>query len=241
MRVIVTRPEDDAGPLAAKLQVLGHEVISAPLLIIRPRPGLALPDRPYQASLVTSANALRALAGRRGMADLAGRPVFAVGPASAAAARGLGFARVEEAAGDLASLLDLVRSRLTPAGGPLLYLSGAVTAGDLAGSLRKFGFTVDRLVAYDAVPAESLPPACTAAVAHGLADAVLLFSPRTAAIWAGLVAAGGLVAAARGLLHYCLSTNVVACLTGILGEDVAVRVPGRPNEAALLELLGPAA
>lgn len=240
MRLIVTRPEDDAGPLAARLEALGHEVIQAPLLIIRPRPDVALPDRRYQATLVTSANALRALAGRCGMADLAERPAFAVGPASAAAARGLGFIRVAEAGGDLASLVDLVRTRVKPEGGPLLYLSGAVTAGDLAGSLGASGFAVDRLIAYDAVPAETLPPVCAAALARGLADGVLLFSPRTAAIWAGLVAAGGLAASTKGLLHYCLSANVVACLTGILGDEVAVRVPSRPDEAALLDLLGPA-
>ena len=44
MRVAVTRPEEDAGPLTAKLEAMGHEVVMAPLMTIRPREDVSIPD-----------------------------------------------------------------------------------------------------------------------------------------------------------------------------------------------------
>ena len=60
MRIAVTRPEEDAGPLTATLTAMGHEVVMAPLLTIRPRDGVAIPDLPWQAVAVTSAGHLLA-------------------------------------------------------------------------------------------------------------------------------------------------------------------------------------
>ena len=34
MRVIVTRPRDQAGPLVARIEALGHEVVACPLIEI---------------------------------------------------------------------------------------------------------------------------------------------------------------------------------------------------------------
>lgn len=62
MRVIVTRPAEDAADLAATLSGMGHETILAPLLDIRLAPDADLPALPWQAVLITSANGARALA-----------------------------------------------------------------------------------------------------------------------------------------------------------------------------------
>jgi uroporphyrinogen-III synthase len=60
MRLIVTRPEVDAGALLAKLAGLGHEAVALPLLKIVPRQDI-IPERDGQAVCVTSANAVHAL------------------------------------------------------------------------------------------------------------------------------------------------------------------------------------
>ena len=36
MKVVVTRPRDQAGPLVARLEALGHEVVACPLIEIEP-------------------------------------------------------------------------------------------------------------------------------------------------------------------------------------------------------------
>ncbi|HEX7775548.1 MAG TPA: uroporphyrinogen-III synthase, partial [Parvibaculum sp.] len=79
MRLLVTRPDEDAGPLAAALAAMGHEAVVAPLLTIRMLRDVALPDQRWQAILITSANGARALALRRAAVALASVPVVAVG------------------------------------------------------------------------------------------------------------------------------------------------------------------
>jgi uroporphyrinogen-III synthase len=237
VRLIVTRPRADAGPLGRRLAAGGHEVIMAPLLSIRPVDSLAIPERAYQAVLMTSANSARALAGRPRLERLKGAAALVVGPSSAAAAASAGFARIEQADGDVAALARLAIATLRPEHGPLLYVSGAVTAGDLASALEASGFAVDRVVAYEARPVAALPKACAAALAAGKADGILLFSPRSARIWTTLVGAADLTAAAAKLVHYCLSENVAGAVCNALGPDVVVQVPPRPEEAALLEMI----
>jgi uroporphyrinogen-III synthase len=225
MRLIVTRPDEDAGPLLAKLASLGHQAVALPLLKIVPRPHIRVPQRDYQAICVTSANAIRAL-GKPG--SLAAIPVLTVGPQSLRAAHDAGFGKCEVHGGDVGGLADFIIHNFDPARGPLLYLSGAETSGDLEGALRRAGFDVTRLVLYDAaiIDHATLPSLRDC-------DGVLLYSPRSARIWAALVMKAGEEAAARGLVHYCLSANVAAALPPSWPASVAAR----PEEPAMLALL----
>lgn len=239
MRLIVTRPAEDAAPLCRWLAAAGHEPILSPLLEIRPVADLSMPARDYQAVLITSANGARALAGRPEMERLKPLHVLAVGRASAEAAREAGFGQVEEAGGDVAALARMALETLSPQEGPLLYVSGAVATGDLASTLAAAGFDVDRVIAYEARAAEALPEPCAAALEAGRAEGVLLYSPRTARIWVSLVEAAGLAPAAARVVHYCLSGNVAAAVRDGIADDVPLQVASRPDEFALLEMIPP--
>jgi uroporphyrinogen-III synthase len=236
MRLIVTRPPEDAARLLARLEALGHETICSPVIRIVNRENVDVPDLPFQAVALSSANAARAIAVHTAGDRLKVVPAFAVGKQSAAAAREAGFTQVIESGGDVHALAGTIMSRCSPDQGLLLYLSGAETAGDLRGTLEAKGFRVERLVLYDAAPAESLDTVAKAAVAGGNADGVLLYSPRSARIWMSLVVAAGLDSEATRLRHYCLSQNVAAALGGAYPTVVAAR----PEEDALLSLLDPA-
>jgi uroporphyrinogen-III synthase len=237
VRLIVTRPQADAAALAQRLEGAGHVVLLAPLLSIRPADRLEVPERNYQAVLITSANGARALEGRAVLERLRDATAIVVGPASAEAAARAGFERIEQAGGDVHALVRSTLALLRPGDGPLLYVSGAVTAGDLTATLQGSGFEVDRVVAYEARPAEALPGPCAAAIAASDADGVVLYSPRSARIWATLVAEAGLSRAAGELVYYCLSENVAGALREGLGNSAAVQVAQRPDESALLELI----
>ena len=69
---------------------------------------MALPLEGAQALLVTSRNALSALATHRQLAEALGLPLFAVGEATARAAQGLGFADVTAGPGTGEALAKLV-------------------------------------------------------------------------------------------------------------------------------------
>ncbi len=211
-RIWVTRAEPGASATAERLTALGFEPVVAPLIETRPRDVVV--DLTGVAALAfTSAAAVRAFAARaafRGSGwDL---PGFALGQATAQAAREAGFDNVLSAGGDAAALAALIAAQdLT---GEILHPGAAELAADLPG--------VRALAIYDSHPA-ALPAGFTT---QDL-DAVLLHSPRAARLLAALPPPPGLVA-------LCLSPAVAAPLTGL---GLTIRIAKAPNEEALLALL----
>ena len=157
MHLIVTRPQADSDRLKTRLETIGHSASVVPLLTIQVDSKATIPDKPWQAIAITSANALTALAAAGLHQELQSVPVFAVGPASAKLARETGFADVRQADGDLAALQTQMQNTLDAKNGPILYLTGKVRSGDLAAALQAVGFDVDRIELYDAVAATQLP------------------------------------------------------------------------------------
>jgi uroporphyrinogen-III synthase len=236
MRLLVTRPQEDAARTAQELRARGHDVLLAPLLHIE---ALSAELRgPWAAALITSANAARAVSVHHRGEDIFSLPVFTVGDRSAEAARAAGFTDVISADGALPDLARLVAGRCAPRGAPLIYLAGEDRAGDLAGDLAAHGIDVRMVAVYRARPAEALPGDAARALAAGEIDAVLHYSRRSAATLLRLADAAAVSGAVLDLAHYCLSAEVAAPLR----ERGAgrVHVAASPHETALIALVGPA-
>ena len=229
MNIIVTRPLEDAGPLKSKLEGLGHSVILMPLLSIVPRRPVFIRKLPYQAVVATSANGIRALSGHDHVKSIR---MLTVGPQSLKAARDAGFGNAEGHGGDLEGLAAHIGKTLKPADGPILYLSGNEIAGDLEGQLKKAGFDCWRSIVYDAVQAKDAGSA-EATLRARAANAVLLYSPRSARIWCKIMRDSGLIEEAAVPRYFCLSKNVAAALPQIWRRSVAKS----PDESAMLALL----
>src|SRR2546430_1622202 len=232
LRALVTRPRAEAAALAEALMARGIEVIVEPLLEIHYRDGPAPDLSGVQAVLCTSANGVRALARFSGERAL---PLFAVGEASAARAREEGFAHVESAGGNVDDLARLACERLRPEDGRLLHVAGSDVAGDLAGALRRAGFTVERAVLYEARPAAGLSAPTARALVAGLVDFALFFSPRTATIFARLVEQAGIAAALRNVTATSISAAADSALAGL--EFRARRIAATPDQRGLLAAL----
>jgi uroporphyrinogen-III synthase len=232
--VLVTRPEPGGQETASRLAALGWTPVLAPALVLAPR-GFRLP--PVQAVLVTSRAAARALPA----AD-AGLPLLAVGAATAQAARDAGWADTRAAEGTAADLARLAAATLDVAGGPLLLAVGAGYALDLAADLRARGFRVLRRIAYAAAPARSLPAAAQAALAGGSLRTILFHSPRSARCAITLLRAAGHAETTAGMAALAISPRVAEAAAAALAPLAwrALRVAERPDEDALLALLGPA-
>ena len=142
MRLIITRPEEDALPLKVKLESRGHTAILAPLLKIVPRPGAYVPPLAYQLICTTSANALKFLNIEDRLKTI---PLVAVGPQSLSTARENDFKFAEAHGGDVQGLAAHVAAKFDPQKGPVLYLSGAETSADLQALLMASGFAVERV------------------------------------------------------------------------------------------------
>jgi uroporphyrinogen-III synthase len=235
MRLLITRPQADADSFAKLLRARGHEPLSAPLMSVSLQSGPALELEGVQAVLATSANGVRAFSARTERRDI---PLFAVGPQTAETARSGGFEAVHSADGDAGALADLVAGRLNPDRGMLLHAAGAETAGRLRQSLQARGFTVSTFVLYAAVPETALPPVAETALREERLDGVMLFSPRSAKIFAGLVDLAGLAQHCARLDAYCISAATAEALGQLSFARVAVA--GQPNQEAMLALVSEA-
>ncbi len=177
MAVLVTRPHPDNEATARALRERGFAVLLAPMLRFEPVAFRDDPDSAYEAVIVTSANALRAIEGQLEGSRLVRLPLFAVGEHTAEAARRAGFAKVMVAQGDAAALRDCVvaavRARKLKKSGALLYFAGADLSRDLAGELSANGFHVVTQTTYRMAAVSHLPrEVCEAFAVHGI-EAVL--------------------------------------------------------------------
>jgi uroporphyrinogen-III synthase len=235
LRILVTRPRDDAEAFAARLRALGYTTIIEPLIDIEFLDGPPIDLTGVQALVFTSANGARAAARRTRERSI---PVVAVGPSTAEQARALGFASVSQSDGEgVEGLSRYVRAMLDPSGGVLVHATGTVTAGDLKASLAPAGFAVRTERLYEARAADRLSGALCAELAAGAVDTVTFFSPRTAALFAALADAEGLAPACRGITALALSGAVANALISLPFREV--RVAGQTNAEAMLALLAP--
>jgi uroporphyrinogen-III synthase len=239
MAVLVTRPHPDDAATAEALRARGFEVLCAPMLRFEPLPFQDDTDAAYGAVIVTSANALRAIAPQLTGHRLLKLPLFAVGENTAAAASSAGFGKVTASGGDAGALRDLVvsraKSKQLKKSNPILYLAGADLARDLAGELGASGFTVVTQTTYRMVPAPSLPrEVCDAFVAHEV-EAVLHYSRRSARAFLDAARSGGVEISALALPQCCISAAVASVLRDAGATQVTAAVS--PDENSLFEAL----
>ncbi|WP_291847450.1 uroporphyrinogen-III synthase [Bradyrhizobium sp.] len=240
MAVLVTRPHPDDEATARALRARGFDVLRAPMLRFEPVPFQDDADARYGAVIVTSANALRAIASHLAGSRLLKLPLFAVGDHTAAAARDAGFGEVIASGGDAGALRDLVlaavKSKRLQKASPLLYLAGADLARDLAGELGQKGFTVVTQTTYRMVPASGLPrEICDAFLANRI-EAVLHYSRRSARAFLEAARSAGVEISALALPQYCISAAVAAILRDAGATQVTAAIS--PDENALLDSLG---
>jgi uroporphyrinogen-III synthase len=215
MRVLITRPAEDAARAAARLAALGHEAVIVPLLAISLLGGPEVPLDGVQAILATSANGVRALARRTPRRDV---PLFAVGPQTAETAQAAGFATVRNAQGDERALAAAACAWARPERGKLLHVTGAERKRSLAARLEAEGFTVEIRALYEVAAVSPAP---------------LFYSPHSAEVFRDCVReAGGDTAR---LIAACISKGTADALQPLAFREI--RIAAEPNQQALLDCL----
>ncbi len=230
--VLITRPEEDALPLAETLRARELRVLIEPMLRIKPIRDVKIDLKGVQALMFTSSNGVRAFAALNKNREL---PIFTTGEASARVARNLGFKSVEGADGDVNGLVRLVRHKLKPEGGALFHGAGSVVAGDLASQLTSLGYSLRREVVYEAVQADELSGPLLQKFEAGEIDIVLLFSPRTVETFLGLLKSSGKLDTLAPVTALCMSRAVADAASRATWRDV--EVAERPELNAMLSLI----
>jgi len=170
--VLVTRPDGER--TAARLRALGHEPVMLPLSQILALPQPPVADAPrIRAVAATSANALR-FAAPELLDGVRERPFFAVGPATARAAEGAGFADARQGPGDALGMARLIAA--AEGLSPVLYLCGRVRKPDFEAALAQEGVEIIPAETYDARPLEPSPGLIAGALGGRPVHAAMLFS-----------------------------------------------------------------
>jgi uroporphyrinogen-III synthase len=214
-RILILRPQPGADQSARLARSFGLEPTVAPLFTVGPLAWEPVEAAGFDAVMMTSANAARH--GEPGLAPLTLLPCYAVGEATAAAAREAGFGRVTAGDGDAENLIGLcARDGVSN----LLHLCGREHR-----SVERPGLRVERRIVYASDAVSTLPPAAREALEGGAV--ALLHSPRAAALFRHLVEARGSIA--------------IAAISGAAAEAagdgwLAREAAPQPTDEALLEL-----
>jgi uroporphyrinogen-III synthase len=212
-RIWITRTMPGAEATAERVRAMGHDAVVAPLLAVHPVTDAEIDLKGVAALAFTSANGVR---------------VFAVGAATAQAARAAGFHTVLSADGDVEALAEGIAARRGQLRGAVLHPGAAEPAGDLAGALEKHGVEARRAILYETGPVK-LSDEETERLLKS--DAALLHSPRAAKVLAQLLKAHP----QPNLRALGLSKAVIKPLART--PLAAKAFPPFPLEAALLNLI----
>lgn len=230
-KVLVTRPQQDAGHTATLLRKMGYEPLQLPLSeTVATNHPVEAGD--YQAVAVTSANALRC-AKPEILAPLLHLKVYAVGEKTASVARDVGFTDVY--AGDGWGLhLGQYVAEIMPQGSHILYLTGKIRRPDFEAQLQQHGLQLSVVETYDTRQIEYSPVAVKAALSGGWPEIILLYSAVAAKqlIAVDTMMQGNILTKAR--LIFCLSQRIANELPLQMQEKV--RISAQPDEPSLLKL-----
>jgi uroporphyrinogen-III synthase len=226
--ILITRPEGEAEFLSGIVAKTGFASLLEPLLSIETVCAVWPVPAGFSGLVVTSANAVSFVPEEW---TGSGLPAYAVGDATAERARRVGFANVVSASGDAAALETMLAAQFWPDGARLLHARGA----DVAQELYVPGVGIEPLTVYKAAARGQFSETALRGLDDGRIAAVLLYSPRSGAVFADLVAKQGRTPCLRGINALCLSAAVVQSVGHL--PWAGVRQAERPDQAAMLRLI----
>lgn len=236
LRVLVTRPQPSAAATAARLEAMGHVAVLLPVMeaVHQPQAALEALAHPHSAIAVTSAEAFRALASEKAeLAPYLQTPVYCVGPATAQAARQMGFRTVISGSGTGVSLARIVTAASANLAGGLVYLAGSPRSPAFEAGLRAAGIACRTAETYRMSAIAYAPETVERLLRPPIPDVALFYSHETARHFFALLspkAAGAL----SGIRLICLSEHVANAIPSGFGP---VAIATEPSEEALLALL----
>lgn len=224
----VSRTLPAARESADRLSRRGFDTVVAPLLDLERLP-TSVGLRRVRSVVFTSRNGVAAFIDQTPARHY---QVFAVGDATAAAARAAGFRHVLSAAGDIQDLRRLILDE-GPRDGAVLRVGAEEPAGALINDLAEGGFEVADWSVYRTVPRHTRDILAMLKIGITPIDAVLIYSPKAARRCARLLDAR-LITLDRAI---CISQAAANEFGGV--ADLRLRVAKRPNEASMFDVLKP--
>ncbi len=208
--VLIIRSLKDAVPMEMALRSKGIEVSHYPLFNPQffPIPPLNNP----QALIVTSKNAIRALAGYDTLKQI---PLYAVGDQTGEFAKHSGFFNVLSASGTSEELIQLIVKTERQGKGILWHLSGEHAQGNIIEALTLAGLEAKQQVVYRIEDAIELPQSLCREIKNHSISHVFFCSPRTTSLFINLLKKKRLAKNACHIISLCLSEDVKEKALGV--------------------------
>lgn len=232
--MLVTRPQPGADETAGRIAALGFQPVALPLTRIVPLEPVLLPTPDaFDAVVVTSVNALRhAPPGLLAIASA--RPAFAVGDATAQAAREAGFRDVRSASGTAIDLAGLIGTGL-PRGARLLHLAGRVRTAGFDSQVEADGFAIATVEVYDTEKVSYTTDFLSEVLGDQPLWGALVLSMLAGELTADLARQGLAAKLFERTRFFCISEKAARPIRA-LGAGT-VHVSDEPTEAGVLALL----
>lgn len=202
MKILITRPIDEANALAKELTNLGYYPVIAPLLEIELFQDINFKNfDKYEAIIITSKNAIKAIANADKKLKL-----FIIGEQSTEFAKSLGFINSIYAGANIEELKNFIQPYSN-----LLYLSGVDISDDLSSLSKK----IIRLEVYKAKVTEPVSSKFIRFIKSDELKLCLFFSKRTAQIFLSHIKKYKLKSYCDKIISLSLSDNIDNSLKGL--------------------------
>ena len=232
-QILLTRPRTASERFGLRLMQSGFAYKIDPLLTISPTRNKR-PAGDLQAVMVTSANALDALAEQGNeIHDLLELPCFCVGEATGLQAQSLGFRHIHCGSSDSVELSRFIAPSFKDKS--VLHIASDITDNKARDFLSVHSVTLIPWIVYKAIAAEDFMPETHALFTSQNIAAIPVFSPRTAHILVSLIEKNGFSHACKSISAIALSQAVADVLQTLPWQSLAVA--SNPSEDKILSCL----
>ena len=223
MHIMLTRPLDDCRDLIIKFKSLGHKVSHLPVIKIES----VEYDQPnfnnYQGIIFTSANAVKNL----NLINLNKQiNCFCVGQATEKIVKQKGFQNIFCADGNVNNLKEIILQNFNYNQGSLLYVSGEIISSKLDKDLISEGYSVKRIVNYNALPIEEISEEFIKDLRSLIPDMIFIYSENSARNYLNLLKKYGLTDIWKDTNLMCLGEKTSSILNEIKWKKIFLFNPG---------------
>ncbi len=201
-QILLTRPEPGLMETKRSLETAGYEVVGAPMTRIIAKK-VRVPKA--NAYVVTS---LRGVEHGLSKVENMAVPVFVVGPATAAAARSLGFDNIHMGSGTVESLVPVIEEQLSVGKGIVTHLSGVHLSHNISIDLTALGYKTQRVICYEAEVMKSLPESLVKGLDSNKISHALFYSARAVTIFERLLDVYDMREASKKIIMLAISDRV---------------------------------
>ena len=223
MHILLTRPLDDCKDLIIKFKSLGHKVSHLPVIKIESLEYEKIDFNDYKGIIFTSANAVKNL----NLENINKKiNCFCVGSATEKIVKQKGFQNIFCAEGNVNNLKEIILQSFDCKQGSLLYVSGQIISSNLDRDLISEGYSVKRIVNYNALPVEEINEEFINDLKSLIPDMIFIYSENSAKNCLNLLKKYGLTDIWMNTNLMCIGEKASSILNEIKWKKIFLFNPG---------------